>query len=230
MNNKIDYKKLGDKAWRYREGGKPLKAIAILNNAVQSALIKEDWKVLINLLFDYSICWKILAKQNDEDKDFYNTSIQSLYFAKQVAEKYNIELRKDYSEYLAEVLTSAGEYEKAIQEYKKFLKDNKELSKEKKYNTQAHIGYCEAKIGNKQGLDKIKTATDGLEKSKEKNTHLDKHVTLIWLTGALMKYAEVLKDKTESKQILQKALKIAKQNNLEAREKQINTLLKKSNH
>jgi len=87
--------------------------------------------------------------------------------------------------------------------------------------------YFSTLSGNSESIDRLKNSIKYLTESENTNTHQDKSVTLIWLTGAMIKYAQVIENKDESKETLIKALEISKKNNLGARMLQIESTIKK---
>jgi hypothetical protein len=211
------------KAWKLREEGKVIEALAIWNEVYFEYLEDKNWERAISVLIDISICWKILGDVKKK-KQYYKTAAVILKHIRHLAEKQNIPLRNDYDYHMAGVQSAAGEYHNAISSYEHYLAKIK--TPEEEANIKAAIGFAKAK-GNskKEGIQMLRESIALFEESTKRNEFQGKDVFKIWKLGAMLKLAQVLDNKKEAKALAEKALAEATEKGLGARAKQAKALL-----
>ena len=117
------------------------------------------------------------------------------------------------------------DYQGAVGSLEAYLK-TVETSAENRANVNAQIGFAKAMLEDKEeGIKLLKESIEALENPDTKNVYQGKDVNAIWKLGAMMKLARVLDDRAEAKQLIQDALKEAKEKNLGARTRQAEALL-----
>lgn len=221
MDNRLE---LSQKAWKLREDGKPIQAIAIWQNLYYGYVEEKDWDKVIDVLIDIAISWKIISEIKNK-KDYAETALKTLHHIKHIADTEDILLRTDYAYHLAGIQTAAGEYVTAIESYEHYFAH--EQTPEEEANVNAHVGFARANLGEKEeGIKMLKEAIDVFEKSEHDHTFQEKDVYCIWKLGAKLRLAKLLEDKKEAKELVEDVLKEAKEKNLGARKKQAETLLK----
>lgn len=212
------------KAWKLRESGKLMEAMAIWQELYYKYVQDQNWERAISTLIDIAICWKIKGEISGK-KLFFETALATLQNIKYIAERENIELRHDYDYHLAGVETALGEYERAITSYEHYLSISK--TPEEEANILAHVGYAKASHGQKtEGIEMLKKSIAMFSESQKENNFQGKDVFRIWKLGAKLKLAQLLEDKKEARELIEEVLKEAKERNLGARRKQAETLLK----
>jgi len=81
----MDTKSKQDKAWKYREGGEPMKALAINYGLFYEYEAAEEWEKAINVLVDISISWSVLGRENG-DKLYFQAAVDAIRYVKSVSE------------------------------------------------------------------------------------------------------------------------------------------------
>ncbi len=223
---------LSQKAWKLREEGKIVAALAIWTKLYYSYIESKDWAFAIDTLVDISICWKIQfdVKRKEE---YINCALATLNHIKYLSESTNTELRDDYNYHLAGVQVAAKEYEHAVTSFEQYLAGAKTPQEEA--NIKAAIGYSKACLGEREeGVKVLRESVAMFESSQEHKDFQGKDVYLIWKLGAQLKLAESLtmenpnaEDKKEAYELTKSILTEAKEHGLGARAKQAKTLLEK---
>ena len=155
------------------------------------------WGKAIDALIDISIAWKILGGLEKESV-YYDTSLQTLERIREISERHNIPLRKDWDYYVGEVEIAAGNYQNAADSFGKYLKAVS-LTSEEQANVKTQIGLAKAMLGDKEeGVKLLRECIETLSNPQNENIHLGKDVNVIWKTGAMMKLARVLDDRSEA--------------------------------
>lgn len=225
MNRAQETSNLSKKAWKLREDGKPIPAIALWTQLISKYEAEDKWDEVVNTLIDISIAWKILGRQ-EKEPIYYKTALATLKCIRTISEKQNMPLRRDWDYYMGEVQIAAGKYKSAINSFNKFLK-NPGLTPEEQANINTQIAFAKVKLGGKEGaINLLRESIDTLENPTREFVYQNKDVVAIWKTGAMLKLAQVLDDSVEAKKLAQKALNEAKQKGLGARVKQATGLLK----
>ena len=213
-----------NKAWKLRESGNPVDALGLLLPLIFKYQGDANWQKVIDLCFETSIAWRIYGRQVN-NPIFYETSLQTLTYTKFLAQKYNIDLRKDWNSYLGEVQIAQGDFKGAIESFTRYG-EIANLSSAEKANNDTQIGFAYTQLGNKEkGIEILRKAITALSNPENEFIHEGVDVHAIWATGAMLKLAQVVDDKEEAKKLLEDALDIAKEKGLGAREKQINGLM-----
>ena len=208
-------------AWQYREEGEPVKAIALWMNDLANYISQEDCTKVIDTLVDLHIAWKNLGKQTGE-KIYLETSLSCLNQVKEISEKKGFKLRSDWHYYMGGIQLALENYGESIKNYENFLNTAKPRP-EIVADVSAHIGYTKSKLGSsEEGVKLLRASIEVLKKSVTPNIHQEKDVNAIWLTGALLYLAEIIRDKS----IAQEALGLASEKGLGARATQAKNLLK----
>lgn len=219
-----EVKSVLQQAWDARESGDPMLSVAILERLFYDQMENQEYLVAVNVLGDIATSYRVLAGQTGEQQ-YNKTAHRTMMHAESIAENNGVELIPEWDFFVANCLMDINEHEQALERYQSFL-GKKDWPHEKQMEVLASMGLAKYHLGQKdEGKADIQTAVNELEKSSTDNTYMDKNVTLIWLTGAMIKLAEVEEDNEIKQEILNKALKIAVQHNLGAREKQIKKLL-----
>lgn len=219
-----EVKSILQQAWDARESGDPMLAAAVLYPLFYDQMEKKEYLVAVNVLGDIATSYRVLAGQTGEQQ-YNQTAHRTMMHAESIAENNGVKLIPEWDFFVANCLMDINEHEKALERYQSFL-DKKDWPHEKQMEVLASMGLAKFYLGQKnEGKADIQRAVNELEKPATANKYMDKNVTLIWLTGAMIKLAEVEEDKAIKQEILNKSLKIAMQHNLGAREKQIKKLL-----
>ncbi|MCL5784164.1 MAG: hypothetical protein M1142_02315 [Patescibacteria group bacterium] len=214
---------ISEKAWKLRESGKPIPAIALWKQVINKQKGQGNWEEVMNTLIDISIALKIVGKQT-QNSSYFDSALSTLEHIKHIATYHNIPLRKDFNYHLGEILVAAGRYQEAIDILKKYLK-TAGLSLEQKANIQSHIGFAKARLGQKDGIKILEQAIKVLEHPTTGFVHQEVDVIAIWRTGARLKLAQVLEDRQKAIELVNKTLKEAQKNGLGARIKEAKLLL-----
>lgn len=219
-----DRMELSKKAWKLRESGKPIEAMAIWEQLYYSYEEDQNWERAISTLIDIAICWKIRGEISGK-RLFLETALATLHNIKHIAEREHITLRNDYDYHLAGVETALGTYENAIASYEHYLSTSK--TPEEEANILAHVGFAKAQHGQKkEGIELLKKSLGMFSESQKVNDFQGKDVFRIWKLGAKLRLAQLLEDKKEAKKLIHEVLEEAKEKKLGARRKQAETLLK----
>jgi tetratricopeptide (TPR) repeat protein len=221
-NNKT--KTMIDKAWKARENGDPVLAIAILYPLFYEQYVKGKYLKSVNILGDIATSYRVLAGQT-KIQQYITTAYETITFAESVAKEKNIDLSPEWNFFVANCLMDLKKYKEAIDKYENFL-SKQEWSRSKRMEVQASIGLANYYLGNVKEANKMVNESVAYLKTAASKNHLDKNLTLIWLTGAMIKQAEIQNSTVGRKKILQEALEIAKLNNLGARERQLESTIK----
>jgi hypothetical protein len=215
---------LSQRAWKLREDGKPIQAIAIWQSLYYGYAEEKDWDKVIDVLLDIAISWKIISEIKNK-KDYAETALKTLHHIKYIADTEDVLLRSDYAYHLAGIQTAAGEYVTAIESYEHYFAH--EQTQEEEANVKAHVGFARAKIGEKtEGIQMLREAIDVFEKSEHAHDNMQSDTYCIWKLGAKLRLAQLFENKEEAKELVEDVLKEAKEKNLGARRKQAETLLK----
>jgi tetratricopeptide (TPR) repeat protein len=216
---------ISQKAWKLREEGKILEALAIWQKLYYTYVEDKNWERAISTLIDITICWKIKGEISQE-RIYFETALATLHHIKYISEKENTPLRPDFDYHLAGIQTVLGVYEQAIASYEHYLSTSK--TPEEEANVLAHAGYATALHGQKEeGIATLRKALEIFENSQKENEFQGKDVFRIWKLGTMLKLANVLDDKKEARELAEKAFKEAKEKGLGARRKQAKALLEK---
>lgn len=221
MDNRTE---LSQKAWKLREEGKPVVAMAIWMQLYYGYAQEHDWDKVIDILIDIAISWKILSEIKNK-KEYAQTALSTLHHIKHIADSEDILLRGDFAYHLAGIQTAAGEYQTAIESYEHYFSQGN--TPEEEANVKAHVAFARAKLGEvKEGVKELKEAIEVFEKSDHDHTFQDKDTYCIWKLGAKLRLAQLLENKKEKKALIEEVLTEAKEKKLGARKKQAETLLK----
>lgn len=207
-------------AWQEREDGNSIEAIALWQKDIYKFLANDNWEGVLNTYVDISVAWKNLAKQS-QNSIFYDIALETLKYCENLTLKHNLTVRHDLNRYMADTYLAAEIFDQAQEYYKRYLQSEKNLNDREKANINSHLGYIKSKTVNKEeGISMMKKAIKDLCNSTD-IIYQDKNIALIWQTGGMLRLAEILEEKSKKEEILNQALKIAKDNNLGARYKEI---------
>lgn len=213
-----------NKAWRYREEGENVTAIAIWWQMYREALENKNYSDAIDLLFDISVAWRNEGKKVDR-QELVKASISTLKMAEYWAKTGGFEIREDFDYYLANALMDAGKYTEAAFHYKRAQQF--ETDPEMRMDIDSKMGYAYAKGGHiKAGLPIMRHAFEYL-RSRKDTYHEDKSLTAIKLTGAATRLAEFTIDSQEKIKLLTGARDLAEAKGLGPRKKEVEKLLNK---
>lgn len=221
-----DQPEIAKKAWVARENGDPVLAIALWTQLLRELELAGEWEKVINYLVDISIAWKNFASET-ENPEYALTSLKTLDYAKFLAEKYNIPLRKDWELLVGRVEVDCQNYSDAIKKLEHYL-ETAQLRPEEKADIKSQIGFAKFKSGDKEeGLKLLEEGLNDLEHISEDVTYQDKSLVEIKRTGAKLRLARVLDDKEKAKKLAEEALQEAQEKSLGARVKEAQKLLDK---
>lgn len=214
-----DAQRITEEAWLARETGDPLRAITLLEENVEYHTSQEDWFGVVNARVDQIIAWKNYAKQVN-DPTYFETALSVIKIVEHLVEEKGLPLRSDWEFLVASVELDAGRYKEAAEKLEHYL-STADLPQARRGEILTHLGFATVMLGSKDsGIAQIKEGIGLIDKSTDEFINAGKNVHAIWKSGALMRWAHVLDDPEEKRNLLDQALKIAEENGLEARERE----------
>lgn len=208
---KSEAREIHGQAAHAREAGQHLEALKLSDEAMLAYQRDNDILGLSEILTDRSLVYRHLADET-EDENFLIIAKHEMIASIEIAEKSGNKqaLALPYFN-LAKVHESLNELDDAKNYYQKAV-ENMINNPPDQHNHPAvladmivHLATCEYRVGDTGGLERALTAIDELEKSEEVKYNKD-----VWLSGAHMRIAEMLKeeDLEKAKEYLQKAKEI----------------------
>jgi len=190
-----------------REKGESLKAIDIYNQAIVGFQQNNDYANMIGALTGRLLSWKHLFYKT-EDK------IYAIFVRKEAETIYEITKLHNLSDRRHLVLflngTSAillNDYPVAEREFEEAVKIYP-IDSTEKGDWMAHLG--DAMYRNGKKAEGKKMILEGVKKIQEKSSQVDSFLTNVWISGAYLRLAKLLKtdNPTESNSYLSQAKKI----------------------
>lgn len=214
-----------NEAWKHREEGEPIKALAINHGLLQEYESESNWAMAINVLVDISIAWSVLGGEAG-DKLYFQAAVGAIRHTKYLSDTHKVPLRQDYNFYLGRALESTGDYKDSEQALREYLgSEGGNLSKADVAEVEAHLGKVLILGGRgEEGMSLLKKSVETLEGMPE-SVHQGKDLVAIKRTGAKLKLASVVEDKSEAKRLVEEVVKEAEEKGLGAREKEASVLL-----
>ena len=167
-----------------------LKALKFTDEAILACVEEKDSKELIGIFGTRQNIFGHLAEKT-EDNNYLILAKHAAMAAVEIAEKSNLPSSMPYRD-LAKAHEKLKDYKEAISYYEKSLNSSLDENHNResiKADIKAHFAYVKYKNGDKSALDLMNEAISQLESAAEQQYEKD-----VWLSGAHMRAAEMLKE------------------------------------